>query len=250
VTDAVGTDGGRPAGRSPGVGASATPVDDGAAHGPVHRLGPEWALGSDGVRFRRAARVILLDERDRVLLLHGCDVDQRERSWWFTVGGGIDAGETPRDAAIRELFEETGIELAPSALVGPVFSRSAVFDFFRESCRQEEVFFVGRYAARVGRRSVGEDGSLREDEAGAGGGSVADGGVGSNGSASAAGTETDFEFSRDGWTQIEIDTIDELRWWDLDALAVVDEEVFPEGLHDHVRGLLGGWDGVTRTLGR
>jgi 8-oxo-dGTP pyrophosphatase MutT (NUDIX family) len=180
-------------------------VDDGAAHGPVHQLGPEWAIGADGVRFRRAARVILLDESDRVLLLHGCDVDQRERSWWFTVGGGIDAGETPRDAAVRELFEETGIELEPSALVGPVFSRSAVFDFFRESCRQEEVFYVGR-------------------------------------------VESDGGFSRDGWTQIELDTIDELRWWDLDALACVEEEVFPEGLHDHVRGLLGGWDGVTRSL--
>ncbi len=78
-------------------------------HGPVHRLGPEWAVRPDGVRFRDAARVILLDARDRVLLLHGCDADQRERTWWFTVGGGIDAGESALDAAVREVLEETGL---------------------------------------------------------------------------------------------------------------------------------------------
>ena len=192
---------------------------DGAVHGPVHRLGPEWAIGPDGVRFRQAARVILLDGSNRVLLLHGCDVDQRERSWWFTIGGGIEHGETPRDAAVRELFEETGIALDSGALVGPVYRRSAVFDFFRESCRQEEVFFLGRY-----------DGTPGGDPAAAGGG---------DGSPA---------LSRDGWTQVEVDTIDELRWWDLDALAALEEEVFPARLADLVRALLGGWGGQIRDL--
>ncbi|RYV52840.1 NUDIX hydrolase [Pengzhenrongella frigida] len=196
------------------------------AHGPVHQLGPEWEVGSDGVRFRLAARVILLDADDRVLLLHGCDVDQRERSWWFTVGGGIDPGESQRDAAARELFEETGITLDPAVLVGPVYARVAVFDFFRESCRQEEVFFLGRYHGAVG------------------GAAVADGDVGRDG----AGAPVDLGFSRDGWTEIEVDTIDELRWWDLDALEALDEEVFPARLPTLVRELLGGWDGVTRSL--
>jgi len=191
----------------------------GAVHGPIHQLGPEWARGEDGVRFRHAARVILLDGQDRVLLLHGRDVDQPERSWWFTVGGGIDAGESSRDAAVRELFEETGITLAPSALVGPVLARSALFDFFRETCRQDEVFYLGRYTGPVGR-----------DPARAG---------------APAGVD-DVAFSRDGWTQIEVDTIDELRWWELDALASADEEVFPARLAELVRGLLDGWDGVTR----
>lgn len=194
---------------------------DGAVHGPIHQLGPEWVVGPDGVRFRHAARVILLDDDDRVLLLHGSDVDQRERSWWFTVGGGIDAGETPRDAAVRELFEETGIALESIALVGPVCTRSAVFDFFRESCRQEEVFYLGRYSGSTGA------------------GSVPDGEVETGG---------ELDLSRDGWTQIEVDTLDELRWWDLDELAAVEEEVFPARLSELVRGLLDGWDGVTRNL--
>ena len=192
-----------------------------AVHGPIHRLGPEWVVGPDGVRFRRAARVILLDARDRVLLLHGCDVDQRERSWWFTVGGGIDPGESSRDAAVRELFEETGIALDPSALVGPVYKRSAVFDFFRESCRQDEVFYLGWYGGPVGAGPVLEGEVQARDDA---------------------------ELSRDGWTQIEVDTIDELRWWDLEELAAVEEEIFPKLLPELVRALLRGWDGVTRDL--
>jgi len=196
---------------------------DGAVHGPIHQLGPEWVAGPDGVRFRHAARVILLDDDDRVLLLHGSDVDQRERSWWFTVGGGIDAGESSLDAAVRELFEETGIALEPTALVGPVYTRSAVFDFFRESCRQEEVFYLGRYRGA------------------AAGSAVPNGDVGPG---------IEVEFSRDGWTQIEVDTLDELRWWGLDELAGVEEEVFPVGLSDLVRSLLPGWDGVTRDLDR
>ncbi len=184
-------------------------ADGGAAHGPVHRLGAEWALGPDGVRFRNAARVILLDAHDRVLLLHGCDADQRERTWWFTVGGGLDAGETALDAAVRELREETGLSVAAADLVGPVFSRRAEFDFFRETSRQDELFFLARWPA---------DAPVPV-------------------------------FSREGWTDIELDTIDELRWWDLDELAALDEEVFPHGLPDLVRGLVDGWDGSTRHLG-
>ena len=104
---------------APAAGTHVRP-DDGAAHGPVHRLGPEWAVGPDGVRFRNAARVILLDAHDRVLLLHGCDADQRERTWWFTVGGGLDAGESALDAAVRELREETGYEGGAARVLGCV----------------------------------------------------------------------------------------------------------------------------------
>ena len=41
----------------------------------------------------------------------GHDEDQPERAWWFTIGGGIEEGEDPRAAAVREVFEETGIRL-------------------------------------------------------------------------------------------------------------------------------------------
>lgn len=103
-----------------------------------------WRRGADGMRERSAARVVLLDAAGRVLLLRGHDVDLPERSWWFTVGGGIDPGETARAAALREMREETGIELADADLAGPIGRRSAVLDFAREHCRQHEVFFLAR----------------------------------------------------------------------------------------------------------
>ena len=110
-------------------------------------LGPEWVVGPDGVLRRSAARVILLDEEDRVLLARGHDADQPERTWWFTIGGGIDAGESAPAAAVRELFEETGLRLDVGDLEGPVLRRSAIFDFYRRPVRQDEVFFVARTAA-------------------------------------------------------------------------------------------------------
>ncbi|SFJ96107.1 NUDIX hydrolase [Cellulomonas sp. KH9] len=169
-------------------------------------FGSDWVPGPDGLLHRRAARVILLDERDRVLLVRGHDVDLPERSWWFTVGGGIDAGETSRQAAVREVREETGIVLATDELVGPVYTRSALFDFAARTCRQDEDLYLARVRA------------------------------------------ADLALTREGWTAVELDVIDELRWWDLDELERVTIEVFPAGLADLVRAVLV-WDGTTRHLG-
>lgn len=105
-------------------------------------LGPGWTLGADGLFCRRAARVLLLDERDRLLLVRGHDVDNPERTWWFTLGGGIDPGESAPAAAVREVREETGLRLTEGDLIGPVLTRSAVFDFQREHVRQDEEFFL------------------------------------------------------------------------------------------------------------
>ncbi|MCP2265806.1 NUDIX hydrolase [Promicromonospora thailandica] len=112
-------------------------------------LGDDWVPAPDGVRERHAARVILVDDAGRVLVVRGHDADQPERSWWFTVGGGIDAGETPVDAALRETREEAGLTLAAGDLVGPVLTRTGVFEFFAETCRQHEVFYLARVADAV-----------------------------------------------------------------------------------------------------
>ncbi|WP_235857007.1 NUDIX hydrolase [Occultella glacieicola] len=169
-------------------------------------LGPEWHIGPDGRYFRRAARVLLFDDANRLLLVRGHDVDQPERTWWFTVGGGIDAGESARDAAVRELVEETGLSLRPDALIGPVLTRSAIFDFFARDVRQDEEFFMARIDAPG-------------------------------------------ELSAAGWTQVEQDFMDEMRWWDLDALESVTVEIFPAQLVEITRELLEGWDGTVRHLG-
>jgi len=113
----------------------------------VTQLGPDWVAGPDGVPYRRGARLILLDEADRVLMVRGHDVDDPGRSWWFTVGGGIDRGESAVEAAVRELAEETGLAVDPVAIVGPVATRMAVFDFARQTVRQDEEFFLARIEA-------------------------------------------------------------------------------------------------------
>lgn len=56
---------------------------------------------------RPAARVVLLDADDRVLLIRA-EWDRQSR--WFTPGGRIEPGESPEEAARRELLEETGVD--------------------------------------------------------------------------------------------------------------------------------------------
>ncbi len=93
---------------------------------------------------REGARVLVVDAQARMLVLRGHDPHQTERSWWFTPGGGIEAGESAREAAVRELAEETGIRCAPEDLVGPVWERTALFDFMSRPYVQHEVLFVLR----------------------------------------------------------------------------------------------------------
>ena len=97
---------------------------------------------------RRAARVLLLDAQDRVLLFHGCDpADDTAGHWWFTPGGGLDPGESPAQGAARELAEETGLVVDPVALGAPVHARTAEFVFAGQAYRQVEDFFLVRVDA-------------------------------------------------------------------------------------------------------
>ena len=94
---------------------------------------------------RMAARVLVMDADGAVLLLCGHDPAQPDRgAWWFTPGGGLEAGEDPRRAARRELFEETG--LAVDDLDEPVHERRTEFDFDHVHYEQHEHFFCARVA--------------------------------------------------------------------------------------------------------
>lgn len=47
--------------------------------------------------------------------------NQGEKSFWQGVTGGVESEDkTMKDAAVREVFEELGIELNPDNLVGPL----------------------------------------------------------------------------------------------------------------------------------
>lgn len=105
-------------------------------------LGPEWPFDDEGFPHRQAARIVVFDSRGRILLARGHDRDQPERSWWFTIGGGLGPDEDPKIGALRELAEETGLSANPEDLIGPVLYRSAEFDFLSVTARQDEWFFL------------------------------------------------------------------------------------------------------------
>ena len=109
-------------------------------------------MGAEEATPREAARVLVFDGSDRVLLLRGHDPSMPDRSWWFTPGGGLHDGETTREAAAREAREETGYILQPDELVGPVWERTAVFDFMERPYIQHEEFFVARVGAGTARQ--------------------------------------------------------------------------------------------------
>jgi uncharacterized membrane protein YbaN (DUF454 family)/8-oxo-dGTP pyrophosphatase MutT (NUDIX family) len=95
---------------------------------------------------RLAARVVLLDAEDHVLLFLA-DFGDGHGPCWFTPGGGIDEGESPAAAASRELAEETGLEVAPEALGQPVWVRRCRLVHQGRTILQDESYFLLRVAA-------------------------------------------------------------------------------------------------------
>ena len=58
--------------------------------------------------FLLCVKVIIFNSDNKILLLRRSDKTSRAHGWDFA-GGGVDKGEDPRDAAIRESLEETGL---------------------------------------------------------------------------------------------------------------------------------------------
>lgn len=101
---------------------------------------------SAGPPRRPAARVVLVDSQGRVLLLRGASPGVPESFYWLTTGGGVEPGETLPEAAVRELAEETGLQLDAGALRGPLWRRRAVVHFDGRTFEAEETYFAASVA--------------------------------------------------------------------------------------------------------
>ena len=109
---------------------------------------------------RPAARVVLLDETSRVLLVR---FEYHGRSWWAAPGGGLEDAETHEEAARREIGEETGLDLRELGLW--IWTREHVFRFEGRLYRQQERYFlavVPAFAQRPRLLGAEEAGVLHE----------------------------------------------------------------------------------------
>jgi 8-oxo-dGTP pyrophosphatase MutT (NUDIX family) len=86
---------------------------------------------------------VLLGPGGVTLLYRGGDPHRPDRgTWWFTPGGGAEPGETPAQAARRELWEETG---QSEVEWGPLVARREVeFWFEGVRYRADEWYWVAR----------------------------------------------------------------------------------------------------------
>jgi len=91
---------------------------------------------------RQAARAILLDRSNNILLVHA-DWPELDipGGFWACPGGGIEEDESPMEALRRELREEVGFELADP---GPAVWRSRHLIDIPDYDGQEDTYYLVR----------------------------------------------------------------------------------------------------------
>jgi 8-oxo-dGTP diphosphatase len=105
----------------------------------------------NGSRSVIPAVLVYLRMGDQILMLHKNKGDLRQNahfSKWNGLGGKLEAGESPEEAAIREVFEESGVSLKPSHLCALGTLYFPAFKTPPRSLRPED-WSVWVYSARL-----------------------------------------------------------------------------------------------------
>ena len=97
-------------------------------------------MSSEDLPIRRSSRLILLDPQDRLLLFRY--QGEHKPPFWSTAGGELQDAESFRQAAARELDEETGFD----AVIGDLIcTREAVYAVAESTpARWQEQYFLVR----------------------------------------------------------------------------------------------------------
>ncbi|XPP27021.1 MAG: NUDIX hydrolase [Leucobacter sp.] len=101
----------------------------------------------------RVAAYAVVERRGRLLLTHW---RRGHMHGWTLPGGGLELGEDPRDAVVREVLEETGLEARVGKLLG-VDSRVMVREEVPEGSDPE------LHTIRIVYRASVKDGPLRNE---------------------------------------------------------------------------------------
>ena len=104
----------------------------------------------------RVAAYAIVERRGKLLLTHW---RRGHLHGWTLPGGGIESGEDPRDAVVREVLEETGLEARVGKLLG-VDSRVMVREEVPEGTEPE------LHTIRIVYRATVKDGPLRNEVGG------------------------------------------------------------------------------------
>jgi len=104
---------------------------------------------------RQAGRGFVLDDERRVLLMHELRDIGSDQSHWITPGGGVEPGETVAQAALREVYEETGLQLELDAAAEPMYSDQVRFSIAGRDIDQTNFYFLAHVPSGLPVRPAG-----------------------------------------------------------------------------------------------
>jgi ADP-ribose pyrophosphatase YjhB (NUDIX family) len=146
---------------------------------------------------RTAGRLLIIDAAGRVLLIN--EAMQSGHPYWLVPGGGVEDAESPRDAAVREAYEETGLRLTLASDAPTVSTERRTWSHAETTYDQTNHFF-----------------SVLIPDATA----LA-------------------ELSASRHTELERETFLGFRWWHPDEIDASTEQFYPAGLAELVRRIAG-----------